>query len=131
MTTQTHPVGLATRPQTSDRAAILNARRGAGIVLFVLAAEFMTAIMLAASMAPGYDISGGAISDRRAAEHRDDMAGRRRLLRKRTPGAFGAADDQRVPSRCHCAFFVATTVMRSLRFFLRATLPSRDRRRIL
>lgn len=63
MTTQTHPVGLGTRPQTSERAAIIDARRGAGIVLFVLAAEFMTAIMLAASMAPGYDIGGGAISD--------------------------------------------------------------------
>lgn len=34
-----------------------------GILLFVLAAQFMTAIMLAASMAPGYDIAGGAISD--------------------------------------------------------------------
>jgi hypothetical membrane protein len=63
MTTQTHPVGFSTRPQTSERSAILDARRGAGILLFVLAAEFMTAIMLAASMAPGYDIGGGAISD--------------------------------------------------------------------
>jgi hypothetical membrane protein len=62
MTTQTHPVGR-TRPQTSDRVALFDAQRGAGIALFVLAAEFMTAIMLAASLAPGYDITGGAISD--------------------------------------------------------------------
>jgi hypothetical membrane protein len=34
-----------------------------GLLLFVLAAQFMTVIMLAASMAPGYDIGGGAISD--------------------------------------------------------------------
>ncbi len=34
-----------------------------GILLFVLAAQFMTLIMLAASMAPGYDVGGGAISD--------------------------------------------------------------------
>lgn len=37
--------------------------RVAGICLFVLAAQFMTVIMLAASMAPGYDVAGGAISD--------------------------------------------------------------------
>jgi hypothetical membrane protein len=35
----------------------------AGLAYAVLAAQFMTAIMLAASMAPGYDIVGGAISD--------------------------------------------------------------------
>jgi len=38
-------------------------RRLAGVLLFILAAGFMTAIMAAASMAPGYDIGGGAISD--------------------------------------------------------------------
>lgn len=37
--------------------------RWAGLALFALAAQFMTAIMLAASIAPGYDMSGGAISD--------------------------------------------------------------------
>lgn len=37
--------------------------RFAGLVLFALAAQFMTAIMLAASIAPGYDMQGGAISD--------------------------------------------------------------------
>jgi hypothetical membrane protein len=35
----------------------------AGVLLFALAAQFMTVIMLAASMAPDYDIAGGAISD--------------------------------------------------------------------
>jgi hypothetical membrane protein len=34
-----------------------------GALLFILAAQFMTVIMLAASMAPGYDLGGGAISD--------------------------------------------------------------------
>jgi hypothetical membrane protein len=38
-------------------------RRVAGLALIVLAAEFMTAIMLGASMAPAYDLDGGAISD--------------------------------------------------------------------
>ena len=34
-----------------------------GVLLFALAALFLTVIMLGASMAPGYDLSGGAISD--------------------------------------------------------------------
>ena len=34
-----------------------------GFVLFVLAAQFMTVIMLAASVAPDYDFHAGAISD--------------------------------------------------------------------
>src|SRR5699024_10303837 len=38
-------------------------RRLAGLALLVLAAEFMTAIMLGASMAPGYELNRGAISD--------------------------------------------------------------------
>ena len=38
-------------------------RRLAGVILFVLAAQFMTVIMLAASIAPAYDIGGAAISD--------------------------------------------------------------------
>ena len=37
--------------------------RLSGVLLFCLAAQFMTVIMLAASMAPGYDLNGGAISD--------------------------------------------------------------------
>jgi hypothetical membrane protein len=38
-------------------------RQLAGLLLFVLSAGFMIVIMLAASIAPGYDYSGGAISD--------------------------------------------------------------------
>ena len=38
-------------------------RRLSGVLLFSLAAQFMTVIMLGASMAPGYDLAGGAISD--------------------------------------------------------------------
>jgi len=34
-----------------------------GVLYFLLAAGFLTVIMLAASMAPAYDMSGGAISD--------------------------------------------------------------------
>lgn len=37
--------------------------RLSGLVLFVLAAQFMTVIMLAASMVPRYDFHGAAISD--------------------------------------------------------------------
>jgi hypothetical membrane protein len=35
----------------------------AGLALLAMAAGFMTVIMLAASIAPGYDFAGGAISD--------------------------------------------------------------------
>lgn len=38
-------------------------RRIPGILLFLLAGQFMTVIMLAASMAPGYDLNSTAISD--------------------------------------------------------------------
>jgi hypothetical membrane protein len=37
--------------------------RLSGVLLFILAAQFMTVIMLGTSMAPGYDIAQGAISD--------------------------------------------------------------------
>lgn len=40
-----------------------DARRVTGLFLFALAAQFMTAIMLAAAMVPAYDFQGGAISD--------------------------------------------------------------------
>ena len=45
------------RPATTTRFSL------AGVLLFLLAAQFMIVIMLGASMAPGYDLSGGAISD--------------------------------------------------------------------
>ena len=34
-----------------------------GLLLFILAAGFLTVVMLGTSMAPGYDVQGGAISD--------------------------------------------------------------------
>jgi hypothetical membrane protein len=53
---------------TAERSRARDAARPtgevvAGILLFALAAQFMTVIMLAASMAPAYDLHGGAISD--------------------------------------------------------------------
>jgi hypothetical membrane protein len=56
---------MATQIQTLTRArAVPQATtRVAGVLFFVLAAGFLTVIMLAASMAPGYDLPGGAISD--------------------------------------------------------------------
>jgi hypothetical membrane protein len=48
----------------STRAASRSADdRLPGLLLFVLAAQFMTVIMLGASLAPGYDYAGGAISE--------------------------------------------------------------------
>lgn len=49
----------ASRPRTESRADVTVS----GILLLSLASQFMTVIMLAASMAPGYDIARGAISD--------------------------------------------------------------------
>jgi hypothetical membrane protein len=54
---------MATFTLTQSRAAARPGLRLAGLLHFLLAAQFMTAIMLAASMAPGYDVAGGAISD--------------------------------------------------------------------
>ena len=48
---------------TGVRIAPAEDRRRAGLVFFVLAAQFMVVIMLAASIAPGYDFNGAAISD--------------------------------------------------------------------
>ena len=53
---------LLRRSETQE-AGWIRDQRTPGVVLFVLAAQFMTAIMLAASMAPAYDMGGGAISD--------------------------------------------------------------------
>ena len=56
---------MATTTLTASRAheGLRIDQRVPGILLFTLAAQFMTVIMLAASMAPGYDIAQGAISD--------------------------------------------------------------------
>ena len=55
-TTAISPIRVRDNARTGDA-------RTTGILLFLLAAQFMTVIMLAASMAPGYDVGGGAISD--------------------------------------------------------------------
>jgi hypothetical membrane protein len=51
------------RRVASMASAAVAQMRLTGILLFILAAQFLTVIMLGASMAPGYDINGGAISD--------------------------------------------------------------------
>jgi hypothetical membrane protein len=51
------------QPATAARTTTLDARRVAGVLLFALAAQFMTVIMLAASIAPAYDFNAAAISD--------------------------------------------------------------------
>jgi hypothetical membrane protein len=62
MTARTFDEGLAARgPRLS--VASRSQLRLPGLLLFTLAAQFMTVIMLGASMAPDYDLSGGAISD--------------------------------------------------------------------
>ncbi len=53
---------LTARPALRSTGWIRDARLP-GIAMFIQAAQFMTVIMLAASMAPRYDVSGGAISD--------------------------------------------------------------------
>ena len=48
------------RGERTTQAAIL---RAAGLLLFALSAQFLIVIMLAASIAPGYDMRAAAISD--------------------------------------------------------------------
>ena len=48
---------------TATAPAAIARMRLTGVLLFTLAAQFMTVIMLGASIAPGYDVNGGAISD--------------------------------------------------------------------
>jgi hypothetical membrane protein len=50
-------------PALSIRGVPFAPRTLAGVCFFALAAQFMTVIMLAAAMVPGYDFRGGAISD--------------------------------------------------------------------
>ena len=54
---------LEPTPVTMGARGRLGDPRLPGVVLFGEAALFMTVIMLATSMAPGYDAAGGAISD--------------------------------------------------------------------
>jgi hypothetical membrane protein len=51
------------RPAVGARTTTVASLRVAGVLLFLLAAQFMTVIMLAASIAPDYDVSAAAISD--------------------------------------------------------------------
>jgi hypothetical membrane protein len=53
----------AGRTTLSIRGTALDSRRLAGTFFLVLAAGFVTVIMLAAAMVPGYDFRGAAISD--------------------------------------------------------------------
>lgn len=53
----------STMSLTRSRVSSTAVRWLPGVVLFVLAAQFMTVIMLAASIAPGYDFNAAAISD--------------------------------------------------------------------
>ena len=48
---------------TRTREAVDISRGASGTIFFVLAAQFMAVIMLAASIAPDYDFNGAAISD--------------------------------------------------------------------
>lgn len=63
MTSHTYQATLEARPVASASAATRDDLRVPGLLLFVLAAQFMTVIMLAASIAPDYDFSAAAISD--------------------------------------------------------------------
>ena len=47
----------------SIEAVLGDGRNVAGVLFFALAAQFMTVIMLAAAMVPGYDFNAAAISD--------------------------------------------------------------------
>jgi hypothetical membrane protein len=55
--------GILPVPSTTRTRGWVHDARLPGALLFVQAAQFMTVIMLAASMAPAYDFGSGAISD--------------------------------------------------------------------
>jgi hypothetical membrane protein len=60
---QAHPAVALSGAPPAERVAAGSATRTAGVLFFILGAQFMTAIMLAASIAPSHDFSAGAISD--------------------------------------------------------------------
>jgi len=62
-TTHPHREPFSVRPATRLNTRWLNGQALPGFLLFVLAAQFMLVIMLAASMAPAYDYGAAAISD--------------------------------------------------------------------
>ena len=63
MTIQTEQAVMGVRPSSRSWAVDTTAQRLAGVVMLILAAGFLTVIMLGGSIAPGYDYVGGAISD--------------------------------------------------------------------
>jgi hypothetical membrane protein len=62
VTSATHET-LGNRPIPTAHEAALGARTIAGLLFVIVGAAFLTVTMLAASIAPDYDFSGGAISD--------------------------------------------------------------------
>ena len=63
MATQAHEMRLEAAARTRAGVTAAADQRLPGFLLFLLAAQFMTVIMLAASMVPGYDYAAAAISD--------------------------------------------------------------------
>jgi hypothetical membrane protein len=63
MATQAHEMRLEPAAPTRSRVTAAEDQRLPGFLLFLLAAQFMTVIMLAASIVPGYDYAAAAISD--------------------------------------------------------------------
>lgn len=55
-------IGVAGTHRNTDQVATAD-RRPAGLLLFCVSSSFLTVTMLAASIAPGYDFHGAAISD--------------------------------------------------------------------
>ena len=62
MTTTTTPAVVATPARTAATDWVHDPRLP-GLLTFIQAAQFMLVLMLGASMAPAYDVRGGAISD--------------------------------------------------------------------
>lgn len=60
---QTHQAAFARPTSRVLGISASGAQRLAGLLLFLLAAQFLTVIMLGASIAPAYDYSSAAISD--------------------------------------------------------------------
>jgi hypothetical membrane protein len=63
MTSQTHPATSGLGPVARTRETSREDLRVPGFLFFLLSAGFMTVIMLAASIVPGYDYNAAAISD--------------------------------------------------------------------
>lgn len=62
MTTTIHGA-VGVRPTSTRNQVAVGSLPAAGLMFVILGAAFLTVTMLAASIAPGYDFNGGAISD--------------------------------------------------------------------